>query len=268
MEIAGQTHRTSAAIENLTKLVRRQGLFDDPTDEINNLIFSIKEDLASLRTKCDTAQSHVDEQKRQLGERNQAANYGVQVVEQLRMEVMNKTKDFKSILEVRSSRMKTNQDRKVKLTGNAMLSPVRHISTMPNQQLDSSAAKFYNPYAMSDSRDAPGISDFQSSEQQMLLAPPTATMQYYESREQAINEVQKTIEELGQIFHRVASMITEQQSLVERLDEDVEAAVSNTELARNVLLKTYENVSSNRGLYTKLGAIFAIFVIFFILFLL
>lgn len=42
-DIAKGVHRTSNTLSRLTKLVRRQGLFDDPTEEINNLIFRIKQ---------------------------------------------------------------------------------------------------------------------------------------------------------------------------------------------------------------------------------
>ena len=53
-------------LTKLTQLVKRQGLFDDPTEEINNLIFRIKEDLGELNSKCDRAQEFVDEKKRQM----------------------------------------------------------------------------------------------------------------------------------------------------------------------------------------------------------
>ena len=102
--------------------------------------------------------------------------------------------------------------------------------------------------------------------QQLLLAPPSNT-QYYEAREQAVTEVEKTIHELGSLFKRLATMISEQQELVERIDEDVENAVSNADRGRDLLLKAYESASSNRGLYTKLGAILALFFLFFVIFL-
>ena len=40
---------------------------------------------------------------------------------------------------------------------------------------------------------------------------PLATNQYYESREVAVTEVEKTIGELGSLFKRLATMISEQQ---------------------------------------------------------
>ena len=40
---------------------------------------------------------------------------------------------------------------------------------------------------------------------------PLATNQYFESREVAVTEVEKTIGELGSLFKRLATMISEQQ---------------------------------------------------------
>jgi syntaxin 5 len=282
-EIAKGIHRTSGVLNKLTKLVRRQGLFDDPTEEINSLIYRIKQDLDELNTKCDSAQQFVDQKKRSLGNANQSAAHNVKVVSQLKTDLMHATKDFKTVLEVRSSKMKDQQVRKVELTGNGVLSPMRQFAATTNAQKGSASAaskadpeaggvgggvggggggtsgkaQYYTPYG----------TDQQQQQQQLLLAPP-ATQQYYESRERAVGEVESTIGELGQLFKRLATMIQEQQEMVERIDDDVESARGNADAAHSLLLKTYESVSSNRGLYTKILAIVGLFGIMFTLFLL
>jgi len=62
-EIARGVHRTTQTLNKLSKLVQRQGLFDDPTEEINALIFRVKQELGELNSKCDSAQQYVDGQK-------------------------------------------------------------------------------------------------------------------------------------------------------------------------------------------------------------
>jgi len=271
----------------LTQLVKRQGLFDDPTEEINNLIFRIKEDLGELNNKCDSAQNYCDDKKRQLGDSNQYATHNTKVVSQLKSELMHKTKDFKNVLELRSSKMKDQQQRKVQLTGNGILSPMKQFaaSTDPSNNRNSSAASKLNqksqmssilptPYNMMDIKTSQGNNNFDSTptpfqyNQQQLLLAPVASQDYYQGREQAVNEVEKTIHELGSLFKRLATMISEQQELVERIDDDVENAVADSNKAHSLLLKTYESVSSNRGLYMKLAAILAAFILFFVLFIL
>ena len=51
------------------------------------------------------------------------------------------------------------------------------------------------------------------------------------------------------------------------MDEDIEEATTNANRAQDILMKTYEQVSSNSGMYMKIGAILALFLLFFVLFL-
>jgi syntaxin 5 len=298
-EIGRGVHKTSGLLKNLMKLVRRQGLFDDPTEEINNLIFRIKQDLDELNTKCDSAQQYIESKKSMFGSVSQSADHNIKVVGGLKSDLMQATKGFKSILELRSSKMKDQQVRKVELIGKGGMSPMRHISDQQQQQQQGSSSsgagagnakagiaangkgagagqssaltrKYNTPYSTPyDSAFQPDGDTAESGgqlERQFLLAPLAET-QYYDSRERAVTEVEKTIGELGTLFKRLATMISEQQEMVERIDEDVENAVSTADRAHDLLLKAYESASSNRGLYMKLFGIFGAFVLFFIIFL-
>jgi syntaxin 5 len=206
---------------------------------------------------------------------------------------MHATKDFKTVLEIRSIKMKDQQIRKQELTGKGTLSPMRQfnasqqgqgVQQIHNQQLGltkrvggpslepSQGARIIpSPYnqnfenAYPHSNDEAGM-PLLGREQGLLLAPPQAS-QYYEAREEAVTEVEKTINELGTLFKRLATMISEQQELVERIDDDIESSVNNAERAKSVLMKAYEQAVSNRGLTTKLAAILGGFILFFILFL-
>jgi syntaxin 5 len=62
-------------------------------------------------------------------------------------------------------------------------------------------------------------------------------------------------------------MISEQQQLVERIDEDIENAVYNTNRAEQALITTYDSVSNNKKFAMKIIGILLAFVIFFVLFL-
>ena len=138
-DIAKGIQNTSKVLSKLTKLVRRQGLFDDPTDEINNLVYRIKEDLNELNTKCDAAQQYVDMKKgnnnafSNSGSVTQANNHSLKIVGSLKTELMNATKDFKSVLEVRSTKIKDQEKRKLELTGNSALALAMTAST-PNMK--------------------------------------------------------------------------------------------------------------------------------------
>lgn len=323
-EIAKGVAKTSQRLTKLTSLVKNQGLFDDPTDEINSLIFQIKQDLDDLNGKCDTAQQFIDSKKSILesfasvggGNGSQSSQHNSKVVSHLKSDLMNTTKSFKSILELRSNKMRDQQQRKVELVGKSLLSPTRimegekggggnHPSSAPpppsssssssttqhesflNASTSSSSAltrrnqkkslpnPYANPYAAASSDEGgshnTAISHMEENRQQsqhLLLEPLAAEGQYYDAREQAVTEVEKTIGELGQLFKRLATMIQAQQEMVERIDDDVENAVSNTDRAKDQLLKAFESASSNRGMLMKIGAILVVFFLVFILFFL
>ena len=105
------------------------------------------------------------------------------------------------------------------------------------------------------------------SEQQMLLAPPVQS-KYLEQREEASMEVEKTILELGNLFTRLGSLLGEQQEMIERIDEDVEMALEDSEAGKEQLMKAYESANSNQTLYWKLGGVATVFTFFFTVFLL
>ena len=279
--------------------MKRQGLFDDPTDEINTLIYRIKQDLDEMNNKCDTAQHFIESKKSMFssGSKNQSSEHSSKVVGHLKSDLLNTTKDFKHVLELRSSKMKDQQVRKVELIGKgSFLSPMKiiaspHYSSGDNKGRNrkihstevSTAAGENNslvvrkptavglpsPYSnFSDSSRFRTLDQDQMQSHQQLLLAPIAETQYYDQREKAVSEVEKTIGELGTLFKRLATMISEQQEMVERIDEDVENSISNADRAHALLLKTYEKASSNRGLYFKILGILAVFVLFFVLFLL
>jgi syntaxin 5 len=285
-EIGAGIQTSSMMLSQLTKLVRRQGLFDDSSQDIDAMVFNIKQALTELNAKCDNAQTYVDNKKSSYGKQNQSANHNGTVVNQLKSDLMIATQDFKSVLEMRSSKMKEQTKRKVELTGNGILSPAKQLhasqakqrktggqkigTNMPNPYLDLMKKSAANPYASSSSSSSSDVDLEEQTAlitQQLLVAPPSVETQYYDSRERAVTEVEKTIVELGTIFQRLSTMISEQQQLVERIDEDVENAVSNTNSARDYMLDMYKSVSSNRGMYMKLSGILVIFIIFFTLFL-
>jgi len=286
-EIGSGIQTSSLMLSQLTKLVRRQGLFDDSSQDIDAMVFNIKQALTELNSKCDNAQTYVDNKKSSYGKQNQSANHNGTVVNQLKSDLMIATQDFKSVLEMRSTKMKEQTKRKVELTGNGILSPSKQLhatqarqrkeggakigSNMPNPYMDLMKKSAANPYNNASSSSSSADVDLEEQTslitQQLLVAPPSVETQYYDSRERAVTEVEKTIVELGTIFQRLSTMISEQQQLVERIDEDVENAVTNTNSARDYMLDMYNSVSSNRGMYMKLTGIMVIFIIFFTLFL-
>lgn len=83
---------------------------------------------------------------------------------------------------------------------------------------------------------------------------------YIQSRSTAIESIESTIAELGQIFSQLANMVAEQRETVQRIDADVTDISSNVTGAQRELLKYYASISSNRWLMLKIFGVLIIFV--------
>ncbi|CAM9556312.1 unnamed protein product, partial [Discosporangium mesarthrocarpum] len=108
--IAKDIHAVAQKLAQLTTLVQQRGLFNDPTSEINRLVHGIKSDMQALNNQLDAAQMYVDRQKSQLGDKNQSTSHSVNVVGQLKSELMNTAVTFKDVLQQRSSNLKAQKD--------------------------------------------------------------------------------------------------------------------------------------------------------------
>jgi hypothetical protein len=83
---------------------------------------------------------------------------------------------------------------------------------------------------------------------------------YIQSRSTAIESIETTIAELGQIFNQLAHMVAEQRETVQRIDADTFDIASNVGGAQRELLKYYTNISSNRWLMLKVFGVLIVFV--------
>ena len=98
----------------------------------------------------------------------------------------------------------------------------------------------------------------------MLLANQD---QYLSSRSEALQNVERTITELGGIFQQLSTMVAEQGEMAIRIDENVEQSVANVDSAQTQLLKYLNSVSSNRWLIMKIFGVLISFLVFFIVFI-
>jgi t-SNARE complex subunit (syntaxin) len=94
----------------------------------------------------------------------------------------------------------------------------------------------------------------------ILIATSLAQDTYIQSRSTAIESIESTIAELGQIFTQLATMVAEQRETVQRIDADTVDIASNVSGAQRELLKYYASISSNRWLMLKVFGVLIVFV--------
>jgi len=90
---------------------------------------------------------------------------------------------------------------------------------------------------------------------------------YINERASAIENINKTLAELGGIFSQLATTIHAQGQLADRIDLNILDAESNVQAGHELLLLLFQSVSSNRGLMLRIFGVLIVFFLLFVLFL-
>lgn len=225
----------------------------------------------------------------------QMQEHSSNVITSLQSKLATTSNEFKNILEIRTENMKEQKSRKDQYSSFSAASAAPAANNLGlggglGGGMYASESPLYHPerrqtpvpYAVSGQAPPPQgdgqvVIDFESaglvggggvagsSMQQQQLVPTSSAinMEIIESRSQAIESIEATIAELGQIYQNFASMVASQREMVQRIDENVLDIEMNVTGAHSQLLKYYQNISSNRWLMIK---VFAVLLIFFLIF--
>eukprot|EP00933_Yihiella_yeosuensis_P017424 TRINITY_DN14561_c0_g2_i1.p1 TRINITY_DN14561_c0_g2~~TRINITY_DN14561_c0_g2_i1.p1 ORF type:complete len:285 (-),score=67.39 TRINITY_DN14561_c0_g2_i1:217-1071(-) len=239
-EIGGEIHQASLKVQELRKMARQKGIFNDKTSEIQELTFSVKEDIQKLNQKIEVLES-----KSSAGPNKNSQVHSTNVVQTLKTRLLEVTNDFKTALEDRTKALEQQDKRR--------------------QMYSSGAGAASNPFAQRNRPTPSGNAD--DLEGGGGMQAQSMQQGYHASRAEAVQNVQRTIGELAQMFQKMAVMVTAQEEMIQRIDDDVDHTLSNVESGRDNLLQYFHYISSNRALIIKVFLILIFFVIFFIVFL-
>ena len=98
---------------------------------------------------------------------------------------------------------------------------------------------------------------------QAQLLPENALL---EARANDVAALEHHISDLSTMFSRLANVVMEQGSLVDRIEDNLDSSIHNMEAGTTQLTRYMESVSSNRALVMKIAAILVLFFILFALF--
>ncbi|WEW60242.1 Integral membrane protein SED5 [Emydomyces testavorans] len=254
-EIGRGITTTTAKLQRLAQLAKRKSLFDDRPVEISELTYMIKQDLASLNSQIAALQSLTLSQHPKASRSNtdQEGQHNDNVVVMLQGKLADVGANFKDVLEVRTRNIQASQLR----TENFVSSVSSKSQTALSPQRSDSP--LYNPPRSRSPQ--PGSHDLLTleppramhSDQQLLMmeeAQPANT--YIQARGEAIEAIERTISELGGIFGQLATMVSEQSEMIQRIDANTEDVVDNVQGAHRELLKYWSRVSGNRWLIAKM----------------
>ncbi|RHZ75722.1 hypothetical protein Glove_212g50 [Diversispora epigaea] len=239
-------------LQKLTKLAKRKTLFDDRPVEISELTYIIKQDIAKLNKQIALLQQYVRDHKKN---NTQANEHSSNVVVMLQSKLANTSMNFKDVLEIRTQNMKASKDRR------------EQFMFSNNQQANITEANspLYNTQKRNEQNNKDFLALDMSTGQAQQLQLMERQDNYIESRATAIESIESTIAELGNIFQQLAQMVSEQRETVQRIDANTDDIQMHVEGAQKELLKYYASISSNRWLLIK---IFAVIIFFFLVFVL
>ncbi|CAN8065416.1 unnamed protein product, partial [Agarophyton chilense] len=251
-KVGAHIHHTSAKLAKLTKLAQRRSLFDDPTAEIQQLTAIIKHDISALNAELTDLQRLRDAARR--SDNKQAGDHSENVVHSLRGRLGATADGFKKVLKMRTDSLAAQHDRRSHFMSNTTDALI-FAPPAANVALDLGQGSLG------------ASSNFQSSQPPTHPARPVAMVTaprettYHQARADAVKQVESTIVELGQIFNQLATMVSEQGELVERIDANVDDTVSNMNAGQNQLMIYYNSIAGNRALILKVFAVLLAFLV-------
>ncbi|GAA6062335.1 hypothetical protein JCM10212_006585 [Sporobolomyces blumeae] len=271
---------TTGKLEKLAQLAKRKTLFDDRPVEISELTYIIKQDIAALNQQIAQLQAFTQTNLNAGAGGKQVSEHNKNVVTMLQTKLADTTIGFKDVLEIRTQNMKASRDRTEQFTFSGGANPraappsdsplYRPSTAAAGDKGDKGKGKAQNAGGDFLALDfgAPTDSQLGAAEggyMQMELAQQQGDDQYLSSRSTAIETIESTVAELGQIFSQLAHMVAVQGEQVTRIDADTEDIAANVTGAQSELLRYYASVSSNRWLMLK---VFGVLIIFFLVFVL
>ncbi|BBM97752.1 syntaxin 5 [Marchantia polymorpha subsp. ruderalis] len=298
-------HQTSQKLTKLTKLAKRTSMFDDPATEIQELTAVIRTDIKALNDAIIDLQVLCNSRNDGANRSRHSSEHSTTVVDNLKSRLMNTTKEFKDVLELRTTNLKVHENRRQLFTATPTkeqsnpfsrqrpLVTVNGTSTTsnagagpgPGTSASASGSPAPHPWAnggassqtplfSSRRRGNPEGTSLQgqtlppSQQQQQLQQQIVAPAQdsYMQSREEALRNVEATIIELSTIFTHLANMVAEQGTIAVRIDSNLDEASANVEGAQGALLKYLNQISSNRWLIMKIFMVLVIFLLIFVVF--
>lgn len=186
------------------------------------------------------------------------------VVQLLNTKMKNVSGNFKEVLELRQKNEMENRSRKEKFFNNLHANPPQGAAAQQGRVASD------NPFLMemnnSNNASSSGNSELLSlpQSQQLQLLEEQST-QYLQERNLAVETIESTINEVGNLFQQLSTMINEQSETIQRIDNNVEEIDLNITGAQRELMKYFTSINNNRWMALK---IFGILIVFFFLWVL
>eukprot|EP00049_Salpingoeca_infusionum_P025522 m.19917 g.19917 ORF g.19917 m.19917 type:complete len:291 (-) comp8099_c0_seq1:180-1052(-) len=227
----------------LQELAEETGLYDNNARDIQALSDVIKDDINAISRAIQELSDHIKRNQAAQGKHTQKHNKGI--LESLRIRLQRASGKFKRTLQMRTEKLVSSRKRLKEYAGAGF------------QTQDTGFERFAAASGAADHT----VVDMQQDMQMSMYHEQADS--YVQDRASAVENIQSTIEELGEVFTQLATMIQDQGQKLDRIDTTMEEVDMNVEAAHSELTKYFNSLKSNRSLMLK---VFGVLLVFFIVF--
>jgi syntaxin 5 len=215
---------THSKLDKLERLAKKKSLFDDRPVEIQEMTLVLKEDIGRLNVDIQHMQQQLNSSSssNSSGEQmnRQWREHSSNIIVALQSKLAQTSGRFKDILEIRTQNLKEQQERKDKFASSSSKQSSSSSSSvlLPNSHTPlshSSSNPMYAPEKKS-TQVAIDMPLIPQQEQQQLQMVHQQNDQYLHGRVEAIEGVERTINELASLFTQLTTMINAHDDLITR----------------------------------------------------
>jgi len=259
---SGELSAVTQKLEKLATLARRSTLFDDRGEEINELIYTIKTDLSNIKLEIDDLEKIAIGQV-QVNKEAQASS-GV-VVNKFKCDLASTMKEFGDILNTRTQNLKAQNSRRKEFESTNRKKIRRNGLNFKDMETSLSGPVCNESENESETGNL--LTRSNQMQTQTLAEQVQERDEYLLSRQNAMEEIQSTIAELGQMYQRFSTVLEMQNEVVLKIDENMDATLENVDKGHKELITLFNYKNNSTWLIIKIFAIIILFVIFFLVFL-
>jgi len=234
-ELGEDIHKARLRVEELRKLSKKHNIFDDKTHAVQVISSGIQQDVQRLNAKYELLEQKVNAMVSNSANQLHART----MLSTLKTRISDIIKDVKEALETRTNTMVKQNDRR---------------------------SLYKKSFAMRGWSD-PVNGEGRHREGGIALEAQDVCQMNVNSRAEAITSIQQKIGAIASMSQKMTVEVAQQEEAFQRLDADLEDAISNMDDGQEQLLRYFHNISGNRCLILKVFAILIFFVVFFVVFL-
>uniref|UniRef100_A0A7S3ZBX2 t-SNARE coiled-coil homology domain-containing protein n=1 Tax=Lotharella globosa TaxID=91324 RepID=A0A7S3ZBX2_9EUKA len=236
---------TYARVAEIRKLASQRSVFNDREDKIADLRQLLKRDFEALGKDIESLEQRTTNDP-QIGAHTHTRSHAKAVVNGLKTKVTQATKQFAQILQKQTKMLQEESNRRRRFESSKTVGQLR----MRRRAVDG----FWKKNDQATHSEKLRLQQLQQQE---------SDMKYLDRRASAIQNIESTLNELGSVYNKMATIVASQQEIAIRIDENMSSTLEQTELGHNELMKYFSAISGNRSFILKIfGILIAVALLF------